>query len=90
VSQETNIKYNSDQDQICGRQSNSQKVSLGIFWFFPVNTIPPVLGTHLRLNINLIRRTSGWNLGTFKQNNVCIGDHRTENNFSTLPCFRGL
>jgi hypothetical protein len=51
---ESKKKYNAYECQICVRQSGSQSESLRIIWFLPVSTIPPVLGNHLPLNINLI------------------------------------
>jgi hypothetical protein len=40
-----------------------------VHWFSAVSIIPIMIQTHLRLNVTLNIRTSGWSLRTFKESN---------------------
>jgi hypothetical protein len=61
------------------------KVTFPALQLSTVSGIPPLLSTHIRLNI-IIRRTSGRILGTFKQSNALsdIEQHWTERYFPDL------
>jgi hypothetical protein len=51
-----------------------------LIWFSSVSVISPMFDTHLRLNIALIGRTSGRNLGNMKQSTIIL-EHWTATHY---------
>jgi hypothetical protein len=64
------------------------KLFLSVLPFPPVSIIPPVLHTHLHLQVALTRRTNGPSLGTLKSNAVLeIRKDWIQNTFTFLGGF---
>jgi hypothetical protein len=59
---------------ICGGQSGMGQFSPPVLLFAPVRIIPATLHTNLRLNIILIKRTSGRSLGNLKKSRLFVGN----------------
>ena len=58
----------------------------------PVSVLPPMIHIHLHIDATTIIRTSGRNLGTFKQSNALLDIVRVESRTSTctMSILRGL
>jgi hypothetical protein len=55
-----------------------------VLWFSTASILRAMIHTDLQLNINIIRKTSGQNLQTFKKQNNCFGYRSSTDNKSAV------